>query len=309
MTGNQVGFLGLGQIGRPLAEVLQSRGVRLVVYDRTPSHARSLAREGAEIAATPREVGETIGSGIAFLCLSDYPASRAVTSGPTGLLRGMSRGGIVVNLSTIAPEEARRLAADAASQGVRYVDSPIGGSIDAAARGEVLFYVGADQRVLDAVRKHLGWMSREIIHLGPVGSGSAMKLVNNFLTIATVAMDAEALALAEGLGLDLERSVEVLLKGGGRSQMLLNKKDLMLQRDYQPRFRLALSLKDLRLVESMARESDRSVTIASAARKLMEGAMRQGFGEKDFSAVFEFVRRNDRRVSRKRSGRPSSRDS
>lgn len=136
-----------------------------------------------------------------------------------------------------------------------------------------------------------------------------MKLVNNFLTIATVAMDAEALALAEGLGLDLERSVEVLLKGGGRSQMLLNKKDLMLQRDYQPRFRLALSLKDLRLVESMARESDRSVTIASAARKLMEGAMRQGFGEKDFSAVFEFVRRNDRRVSRKRSGRPSSRDS
>ncbi len=281
-------------IGAPLATVLQSKGLPLVVYNRKPAKGSTLVRAGAALAASPEEVARQADSGVVFVCVSDYPACRAVMTGRRGLSRAMRRGSVIVNLSTISPVEARHLARSVHSKGIGYVDSPIGGSIDAAARGEVMFYVGAGSSDLAKAKKYLSLMSREILRLGPVGQGSAMKLVNNFLTISTVAMDAEALSLAEGLGLPLRTSVDILLKGGGRSQMLINKKDLMISGDYTPRFLLRLALKDLRLVEATARGARRKVTLASAARRLMREGVAQGRGEEDFSAVFEVVRTRSR---------------
>lgn len=282
-----VGWVGLGMMGLPIADRLVSAGVPLVVFNRTRTKAEPLLARGARWAFTPKDLGRAVGAGVVFLLLSDARAVRAVLFGRNGLAKGLSRGGLVVDLSTIAPAESRAVAADLERAGLAFVDAPLGGSVDVARSGRLLVFAGGRADDVTRARPLLDRFARRVEHLGNVGAGTGAKLVNNLLTLATVALDAEALALAERLGLDRRRMLDLLLDGGGRSAMLEGKRGAFQERAYPAAFKLALAAKDLGLIERTARDVGAGARLAREARRLADEALRAGLADADYSAMFE----------------------
>jgi len=282
--------VGLGTMGAPIAARLVASGAAVTVHNRDRSKAEPLLATGAAWAETPRAAARAARGGVVFVMVSDAKAVRAVVFGRSGIAGGADASTLVVNLSTIAPEESRAVAERLAARGVPYLEAPLGGSRDAAERGELLVLAGGRPEDLARARPHLEKFARRIEHLGPIGLGTAMKLVNNHVTVGTIALDAEAIALAEALGLDRARAVDLLLAGGGESRMLASKRDDFVRGDYPPSFKLALADKDLKLIVRAARDVGLPTPIAREARKLVDEAVAAGHGEKDFSVVLEAAR-------------------
>ncbi len=285
-----VGFLGLGTMGAPAAARLLHGGVPLVVHTRDRSKAEPLLAAGAQWADSPRAAGRAVGAGVVFVMVSDARAVRAVLFGRSGLAAGAHPGALVVNLGTIAPDESQAVAERLTSRGLRYLEAPVGGSKEAAERGELLIFAGGNAADLEEVRPLLTRLGRAVEHVGPLGAGMGMKLVNNLVTLGTVAMDAEALAFAEALGIPVDRAADLLLAGGGESRMLRAKRDAFVNRRYPVQFRLALAAKDLKLVARTARGAGGRSPIAREVERLLAEAIRAGHAEEDFSAVFEAAR-------------------
>ncbi|HYK93305.1 MAG TPA: NAD(P)-dependent oxidoreductase [Thermoplasmata archaeon] len=293
-NGALTGFIGTGMMGLRMARNLQRAGIRLVVHNRTRERAQALVSNGAQWADSPGDVGRSVGAGLIFLMLRDGPALRAVLSGPDGLVRGTSRGGLVVDHSTVDPADSRWAAMRLARRGAHFLDAPVGGSIGPAERGELTFFVGGATADVDRARPFLDRMGRRIEELGPVGMGSSMKLVNNLMTIGTVGLISEALGLSEGLGLPRDRVIEILRKGGGASAMLEGKREKLRTREYSPEFLLPLARKDLFLVERVGRRQGLPTPLARDARRLCDRALAEGHGADDFSSMAEAVRRRPR---------------
>ncbi len=285
-----VGLIGLGTMGRPIALRLCRSGLPLVVHNRTRTRAEPVLEAGATWAESPRVVARAVAGGVVLVMLSDAHAVRSVLFGRGGLASAARPGTLVVNLSTIGPDESRSFAERLAGRDLRYVEAPVGGSEQVAADGELLAFVGGAPEDVDRARPVLERFTRRVELVGPVGAGTAMKLVNNLITISTVAVDAEALALAEALGLDRQRTVDLLLDGGAASTMLENKREAFLREDYIPRFKLALAVKDLRLIGRTARAVGVRTGLAREARRLADTALRSGLGERDFASIFEAAR-------------------
>ena len=274
-------------MGEPLARRLLQSGLPVVAYNRTQSKAEALAGSGARWVATPRDLAKSIGKGITFVMLSDGKAVQSVLFGRSGYARAAPAGALIVNLSTIDPEESRDLATRLRERGIHYMDAPVGGSVDQASEGEVMFFLGGDPADLSRARPLLERMGRFAEPMGPVGAGNAAKLVNNLLTIGITTLSTEALALAEGLHLDRSRILEVLQAGGGRSAMLDRKSPAFLAQKYPAQFTTTLARKDLKLVEKAAAREGRPLKMTREARKLLDEAISQGHGEDDFSSVLE----------------------
>jgi len=298
---SRAGFLGLGTMGGPMAGRLLSSGTPLVVHNRDRAKAEPLLAAGAEWADSPRAVGRAASGGLVFVMVTDIRAVRAVLFGPKGAAAGAAPGTLIVNLSTIAPEESRGVAERLGRRGIHYLEAPVAGSLDAAKRGELIIFAGGEAADLARARPSLERLGRSVEHLGPVGAGASMKLVNNLVMVATLAADAEAIVLAEAFGLDPTRAVDLLLAGGGASKALENKRDAFLRRDYAVRFKLSLADKDLRLVGRAAREVGARTPIAREAKRLADEAMRAGFADQDLSAMLEAAR------GRRRGTPPSGR--
>ncbi len=293
-----VGFAGLGRMGLPLAQRLLQSGIPVVVYNRTQSKAESLVPAGARWAASPRDLAKAIGKGVTFLMLTDGKAVRGVLFGRGGLARAAAEGALVVDLSTIDPEESRANAARLRERGVHYIDAPVGGSVDAATRGELTLFVGGEASDVGRVRPLLERVGRRIDHMGPVGAGTSSKLVNNLLTVGITALSSEALTLADAFHLDRPQILEVLQAGGGRSGMLESKSPSFLARQYPAQFTTVLARKDLRLIERAASREGRVLKMTREARKLYDEAIAQGHADEDFASVLEVA------LSRGRTGTP-----
>ncbi|MGB6501240.1 MAG: NAD(P)-dependent oxidoreductase [Thermoplasmata archaeon] len=282
-----VGFIGLGRMGIPIARRLIARGIPLVLHNRTAGKAEELLALGARWADSPAAVARAVDGGVVFTLLTDGRALRSVLFGRRGIARGARPGTLVVDLSTIAPEESRTVAARLAARTIGFVDAPLGGSTAAAAEGKLLVFAGGPASEFERARPLLAAFGRRVEHLGPVGAGTSMKLVNNLLTIAHVALAGEALALAGALGLDRERTIDLLLDGGGQSRMLEGKREAFSRREYPPAFLLALAAKDLGLIEKAARSAGGRVPLAHAVRRAAEQSAAAGRSGQDFSAMFE----------------------
>ena len=285
------GFVGTGMMGGRMAQNLLRAGVPLVVHNRSRERAEPLLKGGARWAESPAHLGRAVPGGIVFLMLADGAAVRRVLWGPRGLARAATPGTLVVDHSTVSPEESRRAAERLSARGVHFLDAPVGGSIGPAERAELTFLVGGAPMDLERARPFLERMGQRIEPIGPVGSGSSMKLVNNLLTIGTVGLLSEALAVAEGLGLERPRVVELLRRGGGASAMLEGKHRNLESRTYPPEFLLGLARKDLRLIERSAGQAGVATAFARQARRLCDAALRSGHDHEDFSSIAEAARR------------------
>lgn len=285
---NRVALLGLGTMGRGMALNLLRAGFPLAVWNRTAAKAEALAEQGVMVAQSPAEAGER--AAVAISMLADDDACRQAWLGSRGALAAMPSGSLAIECSTVSPEWIAELARAAEKRGIRLVEAPVTGSRVQAEGGQLIFLAGADEAALQAAMPVLRAMSKEVLHLGPVGCGAQMKLINNFLCGVQVASFAEALAWIERTQLDRETALAFLKKGAPGSGIVSTMAQRMTERKYDVNFLLRLMAKDLRYAQATAAQHSVRLATGEAAAQWFLKAQQRGDGEKDMSAVAEAVR-------------------
>ena len=288
MSKQRIALLGIGTMGRGMAANLLKAGFPLTVYNRTRSKAEPLATQGAVIASTPAAAVKN--ADVVISILADDNASLAAWLGEDGALAAMSPGSTVIECGTLSPEWIARLHSETKSRNIGLVEAPVTGSRPQAEAGQLTFLCGSDEATLEKVRPVLEPMSKAILHLGPVGSGGQMKLINNFLCAVQVASFAEALTWIEHSNLNRAQALEVLKTGAPGSGIFNAMSDRMTARTYEVNFALRLLNKDVRYAEAAAAEHGVRLTTATATQDLLNQAEQQGLGDKDMSAVVEVIR-------------------
>jgi 3-hydroxyisobutyrate dehydrogenase len=270
----RLGFIGLGIMGHGMAANLIQSGHEITLWNRTPSKAADL---DARLVATAREVGPA--SDIVFVCVSDTADVEQVVFGELGVIHGMTDGDVLVDHSTISPSATKGFAAQAAELGVEWVDAPVSGGSEGAVKGTLAVMVGGAEPALDRARPFMDAYSKSIVHVGDEpGSGQMVKAVNQILVVVNQLAASEALLLAEGAGLDLNKTLEAVEGGAAGSWMLSNRGPQMIQRDWRPGFTIDLQQKDLRLVLEAADELGVPLPGVALVFQLYRSLQTQGLG-------------------------------
>jgi 4-hydroxybutyrate dehydrogenase/sulfolactaldehyde 3-reductase len=274
---DQVGFIGLGRMGRPMASNLVKKGFQVVACDVNPEAVLGFAT------AAPNELAAA-----SDIVITMLPNSRVVQDVVRGILPAMSAGSLVMDMSTVSPETTDALAAEASARGIGWVDAPVGRLASHADRGESLFMVGAAPADFERVKPLLEAMGNTIHHCGGVGAGTRTKLVNNYLAIVSCQTNAEALALSQRFGLSLEKTLEVLYGTTAiNGQVKIAWPVKVLAGDVTPGFTVDLAHKDLTLIVESANAAGVPMPIGAAAREAFSTARARGFGTKDFSVMVD----------------------
>ncbi len=284
----RIAVLGLGIMGGGMARNLLKAGFDVAVYNRTLAKAQPFADVGARIAQTPRDAAQD--AEVVLSMVAEDNASRALWLGEEGALAGAKPGTVLIESSTLTTGWVRELAAAAHECGCPFVDAPVRGSKVQAADGELSFLVGGEAAVLEQVRPVLAAMGSRIDHLGPIGSGTTMKLVNNLLAGTQVALLAEGLLLAERAGLDMDKVVPILINGAPGSPIVKGAAARIVARDYTTNFALRWMHKDLTYALDEAVQHNVPLPLVAAAREVFRMAMGQGHADEDFVSVAEALR-------------------
>ena len=291
MSRPSVAILGLGTMGSGMAANLLKTGFPLTVYNRTVAKSEPLARLGAQVATTAADAAR--GADFIVCMLADDVASRAAwlgTDGNSGALAAAKPGAVLIESSTVSPAWIAELGVAATARGVELLDAPVTGSRTQAEAGQLNFLVGGSESALESATPVLQAMAKEIIYLGPLGSGAKLKLINNFICGVQVASLAEGLTWIERSGLDRDKALSVLKAGAPGSPLLGAISARMTSQNYTVNFLLKLMCKDLLYAQKAAAEMGVDLTTAANARALFEQAIQQGHAEQDMSAVIEPIR-------------------
>jgi 3-hydroxyisobutyrate dehydrogenase len=288
MSKPRLAFLGLGIMGSGMAGRLLSAGFPLTVYNRNPERSKAFA-DGASVASSPKEAASR--ADIVISMVADDAASRTMWLGENGALAGAANGPVLIESSTLTVGWIKELAAAADAKQCELLDAPVTGTKSHAAAGELIFLVGGPVSALGKVRPALAAMGKEIIHLGPNGSGTLMKLVNNFMAGVQAASFAEASALIDAAGLDREKAVSILANGAPGSPLVKRISATAASGDFTPNFILRLMAKDLGYAAAEADQNGLKLRTATAALEVFQQAIQKGYGEEDFSAVIKSSRR------------------
>jgi 3-hydroxyisobutyrate dehydrogenase len=286
MRGMRVGFIGLGIMGWRMAANLRRAGHELTVFNRTRAKADAFAAEhGAAVAATPAEAGAA--ADVVITMVVDGAQVEAMLLGEHGVADGAAPGTLCVDMSTIAPSQARAIGARLAERGLALVDAPVTGSAPRAEDGTLTIMAGGDPADFERARPLFEAMGELILHVGPLGQGQMVKLVNNAVAAANAATLAQALVVGKATGVDLDALVQVMGAGSGNSTMLALKARPMLEHDYSTLFKLAHMVKDVRLCLEEGQAAGVPFPAAAAAREALNAAMGRGHADDDFAAVLE----------------------
>jgi 4-hydroxybutyrate dehydrogenase/sulfolactaldehyde 3-reductase len=285
---DRIGFIGLGNMGRPMAANLARKGARVTVHDVNPEPVAALAQLGAAAATGAAEVARS--SDIVFTMLPTTAVVEDVVAGADGLLQHCARGSVIVDMSTVDPLAIDRLAAAAAARGIGFADAPVGRLASHAERGESLFMVGAADDVFARITPLLQMMGTTIHHCGGPGTGMRTKLVNNYLAIISCQLNAEAVALSQRFGLSLEKTLDVIHgTTATNGQLKIAWPAKVLRGDVAPGFTIDLAHKDLTLIVEAANAVQVPVPIAAVAREAFSAARGRGCGAQDFSSVVDVL--------------------
>ena len=285
----RVGFAGLGHMGLPMATRLAAHGFPLTVWNRTADRAAPLAGPGIRVAGSPRDLAAA--SDVIITMLADGPAVRTVWCGPDGLLSGCRAGCVAVDMSTIGPNAAREIAAEAGRHGADFLDAPVSGSTALAEQGALTTMVGGPAAAFERVRPVLAALTARQLHLGPSGAGAAMKLAVNIMIAATNQAVAEALALAGQAGISPDSAYDVLTASAVASPFLGYKREAYLAAGGAPvSFTTALMAKDLELALGIASGAGLPLPVTTAARRFLDQACAEGFADADFACVAALMR-------------------
>jgi 3-hydroxyisobutyrate dehydrogenase len=295
MSGERIGFLGLGTMGSAMAANLARAGFAVTAWNRSPGRAPELDALGIRRAATPAAVAAA--SDVVVVCVSDTPDVEAVLFGRDGVADGVHAGQLVIDCSTISPSATRDFSARLASIGVALVDAPVSGGSEGAQKATLTIFCGGEAADVERARPILAAMGKTITHVGPSGSGQAVKAVNQVILAGTYLGVAEGIVLALKAGLDVEQVVEALGGGAAQSWVLANRSGRMLANDYPLGFKVALHRKDLGIALELAREMGAELPVTELAAEFETDLAASGHADDDMSALA--------RVIRERSGLPS----
>ncbi|MCJ7512906.1 MAG: NAD(P)-dependent oxidoreductase [Anaerolineales bacterium] len=280
----KVGFIGLGLMGAPMAANVVRSGHALTVYNRTAGKARALAALGAQVASTPADVARA--SEVVITMLTDVEGVRAVLDGPQGLLVGGRPGSVLIDMSTISPEQAKSNAGRIAADGWNMLDAPVFGSTGPAKDGTLGIMVGGDRQLFERYKDLLGCMGKHLFYMGPQGAGATTKLAFNLLVGAQLASLAESMALAAKGGIDVRTMGDVILASGVVSNLLQRKVGNITAGNFTPAFPLKHMKKDLGLMIEMGHASGTPLPVTAAVHQLFSTAQSRGHGEEDAIAIY-----------------------
>ena len=291
-----IAFIGLGNMGAPMARNLLKAGHSLNLFDLNQDILAELAALGGHISTSPRQAAQ--GTELVITMLPAAAHVRSVWLGEDGVLAGIGQGVPAVDCSTIDPQTARDVAAAAAKQGVHMADAPVSGGTGGAQAGTLTFMVGASQALFDTLHPVLAQMGRNIVHCGDVGTGQVAKICNNLLLGISMVGVSEAMALGAALGIDSEVLAGVINSSTGRcwSSEVYNPWPGIVatapaSRGYTGGFGAELMLKDLGLATEAARQAHQPVVMGAVAQQLYQAMSLRGEGGKDFSAIINSYRK------------------
>ena len=287
MGDKDVGFVGLGIMGRPMARNLIKAGYSLTVYDIVATSVEELATDGAKPASSAREVAEQVP--VVITMVPDSADSEAAILGPGGVLEGSSPGDTVVDMSSIAPGSSQKIAAACQAQNVDFLDAPVSGGEPKAIDGTLAIMVGGKKAVFDRSCDLLDVMGGSIVLCGDYGAGNTTKLANQIIVAANIEAVAEALVLAKKAGLD-PAVVFDAIKGGLAGSTVLNAKaPMMIAGDFKPGFRIRLHQKDLHNALLTGKELGVPLPVTGLVQQMLGALMNDGKGDSDHSAIANFI--------------------
>ena len=282
-----IGFIGLGVMGRPMAEHLVRAGHEVTVHNRSQGPVRALVEAGAKAAASAAEAAA--GADVVITMVPDSPDVEAVVLGEQGVLETAGEGLLLIDMSTIRPDTARTVAEAAAARGVRFLDAPVSGGQAGAEEATLSIMVGGAAEDFEAARPVLESLGRTIVHVGPVGSGQTVKAANQLIVAGVIELVSEAIVLLEAHQVDMGPAVEVLAGGLAGNQILERKAAGMLARRFDPGFRIDLHHKDMQIVQAAARDAGVAVPVTALVAQMLVSLRSLGRGGLDHSAILTLI--------------------
>ncbi|MDJ0816570.1 MAG: NAD(P)-dependent oxidoreductase [Desulfobacterales bacterium] len=276
----KIGFIGLGNVGSKLAGSLLRNGFDLTVRDLDNALVRSFVDRGAAAAASPREMTQKVD--LVITCLPSPAVCATVMESEDGVIAGLSKGKIWLEMSTTDAEEIVRLAQAVESKGAAAMDCPVSGGCHRAATGNISIFAGGDRQTFDRVLPVLTTLGRRILHTGPIGSASVLKVVTNYLATANLAALAEAFVVAQKAGMDMNTTYEAIRISSGNSFVHETESQVILNGSRDINFTMDLVVKDVGLFDKLARVKEVPVEISPLILKIFENG-RDRYGPREFS--------------------------
>jgi 3-hydroxyisobutyrate dehydrogenase-like beta-hydroxyacid dehydrogenase len=284
-----IGFIGLGHMGRPMAERLLQAGHRLTVFNRSPHKARDLGARGARLASSPAQVAGEVE--VIVSMLADGPALIEVATGEQGVLAGARPGLLLVDMSTVSPTESERVATACQPAEVSYLRAPVSGSTSLAAAGKLTILVSGPKSAYEEAADIFASLGQQSYYLGSGEEARVMKLALNMMVGTTMAALAESLTVGEKAGLDWRQMIEVFCNSAVGSPLVNYKAPQLERRDFSPAFSTQLMRKDFDLALQAGRQLGAATPVTALVRELWQATAGCGWGERDFSAVLLLMER------------------
>ena len=284
-----VGFIGIGIMGGGMVRNLARAGLKPRLWNRTRSRLEEYVAEGFEVAEDPAALAAA--SDVVITCVSDTPDVEKVVLGDRGVIEGVRAGSLVIDMSTISPRATGEIGRRLAEKDVHMLDAPISGGSEGAAKGTLSIMVGGEADQVERAMPFFQAMGKAITHVGPLGSGQKVKLVNQILVVVNALAVSEALLFAQAGGLDLEKTLEAVVPGAAGSWMLQFRGPQVLKRDWRPGFTIDLQQKDLRLVIEAADQLGVPVVGTSLVFNLYRTLQAEGLGGEGNHALVKALER------------------
>ena len=283
----KIGFVGLGIMGKPMAQNLLKAGYSLTVYDIVGQSMEDVVTDGATGASSNKEVADATDKIITML--PDSADSEAAILGPNSVLEGAKPGSVVIDMSSIAPSVSQKIAAECAKKGVEMLDAPVSGGEPGAINATLAIMVGGKQEVFDQSYDLLKTMGGNVVLTGDIGAGGVTKLANQIIVAANIEALSEALVLSQRAGVDPEKVFNAIRGGLAGSAVMEAKGPMMLDRNFRAGFRIRLHQKDLRNVLQTAQELNVPVPVTALIQQMLGALVNEGESEADHSAILHFL--------------------
>ena len=295
----KIGFIGLGIMGKPMSKNLVKAGYDVVVYNRSKSSVEELVALGAEAANSPKEVAER--ADIIVTMLPNSPQVLAICLGENGIIEGSKEGQVVIDMSSIDPLKSREVYETFATKGVDFLDAPVSGGEPKAIDGTISVMVGGKKEVFDKSYDIMKAMAGSVVYVGDVGAGNITKLANQVIVALNIAAMSEAFTLATKAGVDPELVYQAIRGGLAGSTVLDAKAPLVMDRKFDPGFRIELHIKDLQNVLDTSHELGASLPLTSQVMEIMQALRADGHEKNDHSAIVKYYEKiNNITVERKK---------
>ena len=281
-----IGFIGLGIMGKPMAKNLLKAGYAVVCYDINENAVKEVVEAGAAAGKSPRDVAER--TDVIITMLPNSPHVKEVVLGKNGVLEGATPGKILVDMSSIDPIASREISAEVSKKGIIMLDAPVSGGEPKAIDGTLSIMVGGPAEAFEKVEKILGKMGASVVLVGDIGSGNVTKLANQIIVALNIAGMSEAMVLAAKAGVDPEKVYQAIRGGLAGSTVLDAKVPMILNRNFKPGFRIELHIKDLLNAVNAAERVGAQIPLTNQVLEIMQNLKENGKGQNDHGGLIQY---------------------